>query len=90
MFPQTLLLVAWFAGFAPFVCAADLPFIAAFESAVREEMREWGITGLDIAMVDDQQTIYAVRRSALQSRFPLWIDLQTVRGNGGGAISRAR
>lgn len=33
--------------------------VRQLESAVREEMRAWGVSGLALALVDDQQTVHA-------------------------------
>lgn len=35
------------------------PIIKEIEAAVQQEMEEWGITGISVALVDDQKTVYA-------------------------------
>lgn len=35
------------------------PVIKEIEAAVEEEMEQWGITGISVALVDDQKTVYA-------------------------------
>lgn len=48
---------------AGFLAAAPVPdytsAIRELEPAVQEEMTAWGITGVALALVDDQQTVYA-------------------------------
>jgi hypothetical protein len=48
--------------------AADLSFVGPkLESIIRQEMREWGIGGIAVALVDDQSVVYAagwLRRGA--------------------------
>ena len=34
---------------------------SAFETAIHQEMQEWGITGAAVAVVDDQEIVYSER-----------------------------
>jgi CubicO group peptidase (beta-lactamase class C family) len=44
----------------PLAVSSDYaPIIPKIESVVREEMRDWGIGGIAVALIDDQRVIYA-------------------------------
>lgn len=41
------------------LAAAEGPWETRLEAIVRQEMQDWGIGGVAVALVDDQQTVYA-------------------------------
>ncbi|HEY5909828.1 MAG TPA: serine hydrolase domain-containing protein [Verrucomicrobiae bacterium] len=53
-------LLAALAAFSSEADAADYAVaVGRLEQAVREEMTAWGITGISVALVDEQETVYA-------------------------------
>lgn len=55
----TLLLPAILAPLSLMKAADYSPAITRIETAVQEEMKEWGIGGISVALIDDQSLVYA-------------------------------